>query len=252
LLQTYFRDHPGEFRKLGIPDIVRPGETLHIIVSVGEHGTDIFVNSSLALHRDGSVDLQRLTGPWVLGNSAEPDFGWRGTMMGFAIYVGPARRAEKNIAQPNQPENEQPIAAYDLTRSASEVVYSSVPGSEPLRVAHDFVVLHRRLLDWRFTPDRSGVLDIFVNLVGFVPFGVTGVLFLQKKGWVAAIAKVTLVGFLISLAIEVAQSFMPVRDSSAIDLVLNSVGTLLGAVIVATLYQTPPAAPIGESGNAYC
>jgi glycopeptide antibiotics resistance protein len=75
--------------------------------------------------------------------------------------------------------------------------------------------------------------DRGLNLAMFMPVG--GLLMMsrfQRRSWRLEIRAVTLIGFSLSLAIETAQWFVPSRFSSATDLLLNTVGTLVGAWIV--------------------
>jgi VanZ family protein len=67
--------------------------------------------------------------------------------------------------------------------------------------------------------------DVLLNVILFVPFGLT-------LGWRSrSTSAVTLTGFLLSTAIELTQRGIPGRDPSLSDIVFNTFGTLLGAVI---------------------
>jgi glycopeptide antibiotics resistance protein len=115
--------------------------------------------------------------------------------------------------------------------------------------------------DWR--EYKSNWLDLAVNILGFVPFG--ALLFVQIGKWVLGIGRTgfglpasgfgtkdglrdqkrenidrirlaaivfltVLVGFGVSMAIELLQAYLPSRDSSLRDLVANTAGTLIGAL----------------------
>ena len=71
-----------------------------------------------------------------------------------------------------------------------------------------------------------GSIDIPLNVVGFLPLGFL-IAWKRSARWVA-------IGFLcgavLSLSVEVAQSVIPGRSSSGVDLLTNSMGTLLGAL----------------------
>jgi glycopeptide antibiotics resistance protein len=65
----------------------------------------------------------------------------------------------------------------------------------------------------------------FLNLLAFVPLGIIG----TRLGWRPR--TVVLVGFAMSALTEVSQLFSSRRYPSTTDLILNTVGTLMGVVI---------------------
>jgi VanZ family protein len=84
------------------------------------------------------------------------------------------------------------------------------------------------------SPMASNIADWVLNLAGFVPFG-----FLLMAGWgsrerrgaVVSVLVVTLIGCALSLSVELLQVFLPDRFSQLSDLVLNTAGTLVGALL---------------------
>jgi glycopeptide antibiotics resistance protein len=86
----------------------------------------------------------------------------------------------------------------------------------------------RDLTDWS---------DILLNVLGFVPFGALVVVYV----WVAtsSVSKkdvffAVLAGLSISMAIELLQVFLPSRDSSLLDVIMNTLGTWIGASAAVT------------------
>jgi glycopeptide antibiotics resistance protein len=74
-----------------------------------------------------------------------------------------------------------------------------------------------------------------VNIIGFMPFGFCLFLYLRisrEFSVTRALWFAVLIGGLTSLAIEIGQVFLPTRDSSALDLINNVVGTLAGSALV--------------------
>jgi len=132
---------------------------------------------------------------------------------------------------------------------------------EDLVIPEQFMPYKRSYLAW--DPDwleyKSNWLDLAVNILGFIPFGMllvfafrkvtgcrlqaTGVgtnngfpasgvrLRVQSKVAIAVILAVA-AGFAVSFAIEYLQAYVPSRDSSLRDLIANTTGTLLGALAV--------------------
>lgn len=84
---------------------------------------------------------------------------------------------------------------------------------------------------------RSGNVDIIANLLFYVPFGFMLLLLFDRRrtGSVILVLMCVPVGMLLSLCMEVLQFAVPRRDPSIVDIVLNSIGTLLGAFGAAAL-----------------
>ena len=83
--------------------------------------------------------------------------------------------------------------------------------------------------------DKRLFLDVAINFIGFVPLGFLLAVVLMQSGSLGAKAvfRLTVVFcFMLSLGIEVAQAWLPSRSSSLLDLVMNTVGALVGALIV--------------------
>ena len=115
------------------------------------------------------------------------------------------------------------LAVRDLGRGAADLV-----------VPEYFMPYQRAYLggqnDWR--EYRSNWLDVVVNVLGFLPLGVLLMRLLTGRGMnaVTALGMAVCAGFVVSFGVEYLQAFLPSRDSSLRDLIMNSVGTLIGSV----------------------
>lgn len=87
-----------------------------------------------------------------------------------------------------------------------------------------------------FVPFAGSMRSQILNLLAFIPLGFLG----SRLGWTPK--TIALVGAGTSLLTELLQLFSARRFSSATDVVLNTVGTLLG-IIVARAWQSRNAAP---------
>jgi hypothetical protein len=78
----------------------------------------------------------------------------------------------------------------------------------------------------------GGPLDIFLNILLFMPFGfaLATKLLRNGKSWRAALAYTTLAGALFSYCIEVTQLYVLYRDSGWLDVLTNTTGSVLGFV----------------------
>lgn len=78
--------------------------------------------------------------------------------------------------------------------------------------------------------------DIAANLLAYLPFGLLLGLALRVHfgaGWSVLLA--TLCGVAVSAAMEYTQMYLPVRNSSNLDLLANSMGSLAGALLAASI-----------------
>jgi VanZ family protein len=83
-------------------------------------------------------------------------------------------------------------------------------------------------------PHYWTVFDVWTNIAGYLPLGMLMVLSLPRSRrwspyWSVLLA--TLAGILVSGAMEAVQTFLPTRVASNLDLMTNSAGAFLGAVL---------------------
>jgi VanZ family protein len=87
--------------------------------------------------------------------------------------------------------------------------------------------------------------DLIVNVLAYFPFGVLAVFALHPRlRGLAAVAIAAIVGFLLAGSIETAQSYLPTRVASNLDLLANTIGALLGAG-----FSVPFAARLVDGGR---
>jgi glycopeptide antibiotics resistance protein len=78
--------------------------------------------------------------------------------------------------------------------------------------------------------------DLLVNLLAYIPFGLFVFNALpQRYGKAVRILQTLLLGALLSFCMEYLQLYLPVRTSSPVDLLLNTVSTAFGAVLACSL-----------------
>ena len=76
--------------------------------------------------------------------------------------------------------------------------------------------------------------DVMANLAAYMPLGVLVVASMPRRwGWAITFAIATVGGALLSLGLEAAQTYLPSRVPSVLDVALNSVGTAVGAITYA-------------------
>jgi VanZ family protein len=97
-----------------------------------------------------------------------------------------------------------------------------------------FVPFERVYLAWHpdWLMDRKDLMDVAVNIIGFIPLGFILMISLKSrvKSVMLAMLSALLMGCIISFCIEYLQAFLPSRDSSMRDLITNTSGTLIGCL----------------------
>jgi hypothetical protein len=191
-----------------------------------------------------------LTGRLVLGGSAVRD-NWPGRVTGLAIYdvaLTPSQVEEHFVRwtredRPIVDGEKHPMALYLFDEQRGSIVRDRMNGGYDLAIPARYFLLHPPFLEpvwapyrsqWDGWMTRSYWSDVLLNVAGFVPLGFFLTAYLSRVGLLASTRMTTiLLGLAISLTIEIAQYFLPTRNSSMTDLLTNTIGTAVGA----TLYK---------------
>ncbi len=130
----------------------------------------------------------------------------------------------------------QPIAAHRRHSASSwllgayiaVLVYASLfplSGWRPI----DTGLLNFLIKPW---PAYQTSFDFFSNILAYVPLGILAAFrFQPKHGNLNALRYSLLLGFALSLSLEATQNFLPMRVPSWVDLLTNSTGAFIGALI---------------------
>jgi hypothetical protein len=202
------------------------------------NGEQVAANSKLHLKLPGDSHPARL----VLGNSVHTSQSWTGELSFFALQPQPLtnRQIEQRFknwltkVEPPADSAPPPLLLFRFDEGGGSMIrnHGSIP--EPLTIPPRPHALGARALAQDLTgdfPDQSLALDVALNFTGFLPFGVAFALVsrTQRGGWFKILIVTTLAGCGLSLFIELGQAWMPSRDSSLRDLVLNTAGAAVGA-----------------------
>lgn len=212
-------------------------------------GTKLYLDDRLV----SSNNLLRLTYPkpkeqtnMVIGNSLHGNNPWRGNILGLAFYDYDL--SAKSISDHYQKwrdglnfgvfQAESPRLLYAFDEGSGEKVHNVLggDGALDLTVPVWMTALKKKVLGWpdfdEMTSKEGLISDVLINLFGFVPLGF---LILAALGSLEGIEKKytplfigVLIAFLFSLSIEMIQVWIPSRDSSMLDLSLNTFGGFLG------------------------
>jgi VanZ family protein len=239
-------DHSRRLPRLSVDVAPELGRPFLVTCTSGADGTRFYIDGRLLVENSDvhlAVPGGSPPGRLVLGNSVFGKNPWKGRLAGFAFY---SRILEAGEIRENHalwqdsggfyfPRGEGCEMQVPFDEGRGEVAHDRSGFGRDIEVRSDVTFLRRRAFDHPLDNPRldSGFRrDFLVNLFGFVPFGfvLMGVVGGRRIGrTLAALLFVTAIGFALSAGIEFAQSWFPARNSSTLDLVLNTTGTALGA-----------------------
>jgi VanZ family protein len=234
-------------------------ETTHLItVTSGKETTSFYIDGKLRkIVRFSLISAdQRLSGRLIIGTSPEGTCSrsWEGCILGLAIYdrilteteVFDHYHAWQNQGQQLFPVEAKTVALYLFNEHGGEQIRDQSATGNNLVIPATFQPLHRTILGMPAKDEwfsHSNLRDVMVNILGFMPFGFYLHKLLRrtmKLSFLGAYGFTSFAGFLLSLAIELAQVYLPTRDSSLLDVINNVLGTALGALLqicLSTLFR---------------
>ena len=222
-------DYSNRRREPKIYMPIEPGaEVRHLEIISDTTGTRAFLdgellreNPGLHLQMPGNPENIRLT----LGCGENANNSWHGRIYGLHLY---------NDTGPDG----TPFLSYNFSEGSGTIIHEETGKGGDLFIPSRLVILRREFLRPPTVDDlhRIGTLvDIILNLLGFIPLGLflflaSGLKIRLKTGLntnTRTLITLTIV-FLLSLSIELYQAWIPTRSSSLLDLVLNTAGGIIG------------------------
>jgi VanZ family protein len=221
-----------KYRETGA-DGLQKDATRSIVVRSDSNALTVFVDGVPARTRSGVnfslLSNKRVPAWMILGNSPTGESPWRGDLLSLSIY--PKALSPGDIESREIP----PALHYGFSEGTGAVCRCGADSRYDLVLPSFFEAPKKGLLvpPWRVQKfDRSFWKDVFVNILGFIPFGFAVYAWLRKNGerkGAAAMSIALLLGAGISLFIELLQVYLPTRDSSLTDVMNNVLGTYIGA-----------------------
>jgi VanZ family protein len=221
-----------------------------VSIILGPRHTAVYLNGVFSSDTPIGDSSNNFTGRLVVANSPSNSDSWSGTMKGIAIYDRQLTQGEiqehyeswtKNN-RPNLTQDQAPIALYLFGERAGDTVHNDFDHTTDLKIPKRYFVLHPAFLEspWHsYHPSWSYWKDVTVNVVGFIPFGFLTTTYLSYVRKLKGAALISIVlGFFTSLTIETLQAFLPTRASGMNDIITNSVGTALGAMLYSLIGRT--------------
>jgi VanZ family protein len=246
IIQRKNSDESGRFHtaEFTIKEALVGDSRVGITIAMGPQDTTVYRNGVHSVtSRFIGKPATTFAGRAMLANSLNTGGAWPGQFYGLAIYGRKLTPEEvmlhfedgNHSRQPTITQEEQPLAVYLFAEHAGSVVHDSVGSRTNLVIPERYSVLHPEFLTppWRHfrsTPGYWG--DVAINILGFVPFGLTfyGYFSTLRPTRNSALL-VVLLGFFVSLTIEVLQAWLPTRNSGMNDLITNTFGTGLGVLL---------------------
>jgi len=236
--------------ELRVADVFRKAEAVLTITSDAK-GTAVYIDGRLATSSPAfRLSVNDVSGRLILGNSPMREHGWRGELLGLAIYQG--KLSAEQVRQNDQDwigsdgaaigRSGDAIAVYRFDEHAGRVVHNSIPAGANLEIPRRFVLVDQLRFEspvTEFDTQRTYISNVIYNVVGFMPLGfmVSLCLVLYRSGKGTALIAV-LTGTAVSFTIEYFQSYIPIRFSGWTDIFTNTTGTAIGVAMCAMLVRS--------------
>jgi len=223
-----------------------------ITIVSNSKGTSVYINGQLRrtkkslILRFPSVEKQ---GRLVIGNSLQLNHPWDGKLFGLTVYdyalsdvmIKRHQNAWHMGADFKAFGSDSPQALFAFDHGNGNKAYNHGRSGFELLIPARVKKLDVQLLTWpnvKTTRLDAFLKDVFVNLFGFLPLAFILFATLDRLKWTRykyLWGGVICFCFSFSFLIETIQAWIPSRNSSMLDLVLNTIGSALGVMIYSML-----------------
>jgi len=231
--------------KFDVDHVFQPGKIVLLTITSGPSGTVVYLNASqVQAFSRFKISQKELSGQIVMGTSPIDYLPGSGEVSGLALYLKelpPTEvfrhyrnwTAERGLVPPDL---ENAIASYPFTEGAGRDIHNAVVSGVDLEIPTRFAVPHKALLKSpakEFEANWDYWNDVLRNIAGFIPLGFIVCAYWACKGSrKQAILCAILCGGALSFVIELLQFYIPQRNSGVTDIITNTLGTALGAVLM--------------------
>jgi hypothetical protein len=236
--------HLRKTAHIGIDHAFRKGNKLLITVTSGPKGTTVYLNGAIVkTSQQFAFTGKDFTGVLVIANSPVQNNTWSGRLGGLGIFDRELTAAQVLQDYDAWTKNqgvelvgrEGTRALYLFNEHAGRVVRNQVPSEPDLFIPENYFVLHQKFLEpfWaEFEPNWTFAQNVILNIVAFIPLGFFVCAYLSMGGRLKRpVLLAIILGGAVSLTIEVLQAYLPTRDSGTADLITNTLGTAVGAML---------------------
>jgi hypothetical protein len=244
VLQRASQDRLDKKAKIYVNDVFSRLQPVFITISSSQAGTSVYVDGILGKRVTGFwISSQDFAGQLVIANAPDTSNSWSGRLKLLTIYNRELSAPEvaehftdwRKNNPPHLGRSDGVVASYLFDEGKGSVAHNRVDSATNLLIPDHYFVLREQFLErpWdEFRPDWNYWKDVGINIIGFVPLGFFFRALFSAMGKDKRASWLTVVlGFAVSLTIEVLQAFLPTRDSGMTDLFTNTLGTGLGVML---------------------
>jgi hypothetical protein len=223
-----------------VPNILTASTSQHLAVMCGNGITRLYINGSLVKQVDtpGTFSNWDKAARVFVGNDDSGEHSWEGVLYKIAVYeqsLLPDTFSSEKIGS----DSNEALLYYNFEMPGNERVIKDRGGQgfeQDLSIPEYFKVPGKMFLS---LPGRNFVFsmgfaaDVFINILGFVPLGIIVFMRMRLLGGSEhqALYAGMITGFILSFLLELLQTYLPLRSSSAVDLLNNSLGSVIGGYI---------------------
>lgn len=221
--------------------------TRFVTITTGKHGTSIYLDGqNIRTQKDLTLKVpEGGKARLLLGNSVYGKHSWKGDIYGVAFYRHTL--ADQNVAThfDNWGKHRnflfamkyKPVMLYLFDEKGVKRAFDHAGGTYDLNIPSRMQILDRKILSLtreQLNFDSGFILDIIINLIGFIPLGFfLNATFVKIGGFFEkyTLLITVVLCFTVSLAIEILQAWMPLRSSDPLDLLFNTLGAVVGIML---------------------
>jgi len=261
-LRTTETDPNGVEPHLVARDVFTDLQPMHVVVTYDFQTQKIYIDGQRRAQADvpgGRFSNWEDSFPVILGNEASGGRPWLGKMFYAAIYNRPLEEEEidrhfrsgwvgkeRSSASNSTSQQPNPIVRYVFSEGKGSRIHDNGRGEWPPLDLHIPDKINFPKEPYLGGPSNytgfqkgsplykmRGYLDIILNIFAFIPLGffAHGLTRQYFHPAIKISMFILIAGCLFSFGIESLQYFSSVRDSSSVDLVNNSIGTMLGILL---------------------
>lgn len=245
-----------DFREMSARNILSKNIPRFLTVISQKGNTAIYVDGQMMkVARDFTIlpaDFSS-SGKFVLGNSPTGNSPWTGDLIFLACYDRelPSEEVFQHfqdwIAQgsPTWLPGKIPPLLYLFDERTGLTSHNHSGDHYDISIPATFHVLKKNVLRSPRKEEyfhRSFILDVVINILGFLPFGFFFAAWLRNGDGLPRKSHVFLLAILgggTSLTIEILQIYLPTRTSSLSDVICNIFGTILGVYLLRWILLFP-------------
>lgn len=231
------KDHRS--REVGVARVADPTSERRFSLVITYDGQSICVyvdGQRKAYQKIGPIDYASWDPSYllVLGSQANGENGWRGVFYRLAVIGRVVRPDELQNSLTNIPA--ALLCSFD-EQSGMMTHDRSVTNQTPIIWPARFIPCARTILqsprDYWPKYGRPSPSDIVTNILIYLPIGYLLASWFRRrsKPW-SGVAVPVFIGFGLSLLIEIIQAYLPTRYSSTMDVITNTLGTIIGVFVL--------------------